>query len=505
MSRQSTNLIAFNPQPRQPQRMRGSITVFTCFMILLLMTTMLAYSSNTSMREQNQSANELRQKRAMHMAESGLNLAREWLLANNTLINADVENMLGLGLDGWMVAGSPRWIQCGDVDYASDKSHPCWGDPNESRRNQSYFYYWQGSTALPLDSSMVGVADGQVRVEALYCFIDLDLGAVTELLSPILGCLTNPALVDGSKFLVTLLSRGEVDCFNGACGAEALLSEQVSNFSVSAKAKAPGVPLVTNGHFPDTGLLEVVSNPNGAGPGLPLSIWANNNASCPGDVVELQTENWTTCSALDWYGLGLVPQDPSCTQQNCSCPLAVLEPLLDPLLNPLLNLVNNLGADVILDQAFPCDLFQFYFGVARANYANLRDSIQLIDDCSTLDENSAGAYWITGSSCVFNANTIVGSAEHPVMLISAAALTQLQSGVELYGMLFLTDIENDNAAFNTTGNATVFGSVVSDGVVADLNGTFQVVYNDDIVADASVTGGLGAISGSWTDFHKHWQ
>lgn len=505
MNNQSSRISTSRPCPRLRQGMRGTITIFTCFMILLLMTTMLAYSSTTSMREQNQSANELRQKRALHMAESGLSMAREWLLANNTLINADVEDMLGSGLDGWMVAGSPRWVQCGDVDYASDKSHPCWGDPNESRRDQSYFYYWEGSTALPIDGSVIGVADGQVRVEALYCFIDLDLGVITELLSPILGCLTNPALVDGSKFLVTLLARGEVDCSNGVCGAEVLLSEQVSNFSVSAKAKAPGVPLVTNGDLPVTGLLEIVSNPDGIGPGSPLSVWANNNSSCPGDVVEIAAENLSTCSALDWYGLGLIPDDPSCTQQNCSCPLEILEPLLNPLLNPLLDLVGDLGADVILDEAFPCDLFQFYFGVARANYANLRDSIHLIEGCSSLDENSSGAYWITGESCVFEANTVVGSVEHPVMLINAASMTQLQSGTELYGMLFLTDIENANATFNTTGDSTIFGSVIADGVTGELSGTFQVVYNDDIVADASVLGGLGAISGSWTDFHKHWQ
>jgi hypothetical protein len=497
---------AFSKNNNLHHGMRGTITVFTCFMILLLMTTMLAYSSNTSMREQNQSANELRQKRALHMAEAGLNLAREWLVANNTLINADVENMLGSGLDGWMVAGSPRWVQCGDVDYASDKSHPCWGDPNESRRDQSYFYYWEGSTALPIDSTLVGAADGRVRVEALYCFIDLDLGVVTELLSPVLGCLTNPALVDGSKFLVTLLARGEVDCHNGVCGAEAMLSEQVSNFSISAKAKAPGVPLVTNGNFPDSGLLEVVSNPDGLGAGLPLSIWANNNTSCPGLPADLDTENFSTCSPLEWYGLELIPQDAACTLLDCSCPVDdLLDPIINPLLGPLVGVVDELGTDVLLDEAFPCDLFQFYFGIARGNYTSLRDSIQLIDDCSTLDENSAGAYWVTGAACIFNAGTVVGSAEHPVMLISAAELTQLQGGVELFGMLFLTDIENENAEFNTTGNATVFGSVVSDGVAGDLNGTFQVVYNDDIVADASVTGGLGAISGSWTDFHKEWQ
>lgn len=222
--------------------------------------------------------------------------------------------------------------------------------------------------------------------------------------------------------------------------------------------------------------------------------------------MELQPENWSTCSALEWYGLGLIPEELACPQQDCSCPVdALLDPLLDPLLNPLLSLVEETVTDVVLDEAFPCDLFQFYFGISRNNYTSLRDSLQLIDDCSSLDENSAGAYWVTGAACVINANTIVGSAEHPVTLISAATLTQLNSGAELYGMLFLTDTEDESAAFSTTGNATIYGSVVSDGVAGNLNGTFQVVYDEDVVADASLTGGLGAIAGSWTDFHKDWE
>ncbi len=497
----ATGALTRNKQqlPRKLGRhMRGTITIFTCIMVLLLMITLFSYTTHSTQVEQKLSAGELRQARALHLAESGLSMAYEWLLANNTLINADLENMLGAGIDGWMVAGSPRWARCGDVDYASNKSHPCWGDPNETRRDQSYFYFWAGSTALPLDTSIVDVADGQIRVEALYCFIDLDLGPLSAATSSVLGCQSNPALVDGSKFMVTLLSRGEVDCTNGVCGSEVLLSEQISNFSVSAMARAPGAPLVTNRDFPSSGIAEIVANPDGGGPGLPVSIWANNNASCPGDVVTVQTENWSTCSALEWYGLGLLPSDPTCTQQTCGCPV-------DALINPLLGVLGALEGDVLLDEVFPCDLFQFYFGMARSNYENLRDSIQLIDDCSSLDENSAGAYWITGSACVINANTVVGSAKHPVTLISAASLTQLDSGAELYGLLFLTDTEDGNATFNTTGNATIYGSLVSDGVAGNLNGTFQLVYNEDIVVQASQTGGLGSLSGSWTDFHKHWE
>ncbi len=482
-----------------PVRMRGMVTVYTCIMILLLMATMLLYTTRSSITEQTLSRNELDQKQAFHVADSGIKLAYEWLLANNTLINADVEDMLGSGIDGWMVAGSPRWKKCGDVNYADDRTHPCWAEPNDNRRDHSYFYFWDGSTALPIDTSVFGSANTQVRVEALFCLIDLDLGPLSAVTSPILGCQVDPALVNGSHFMVTLLARGEADCNGGQCRAKALISEKVTNFTISAFAKIPGVPLITNSDFPASGVAEIVSNPNGGGPGIPLSIWGNGNESCSGQSpLTPNLDGWSSCSALEWYGESLIPSDLSCALGDCSCPA-------DDLIGSLFDVLEGLGADVILDEAFPCDLFQFYFGQAREDYRRVRDSIQVINDCSELDANSAGAYWVTGESCIIPSNTVVGSAEHPVMLISAAAHTWMKNDAVLYGTLFLTDVEDEDASFTSTGHATVFGSVVADGVDGDVSGTFQVVYNDDITVDTSATGGLGSITGSWTDFHTYWE
>ncbi|NNL94563.1 MAG: hypothetical protein HKO64_02990, partial [Xanthomonadales bacterium] len=295
---------------------RGMVTVFIMLMLMLLMASMLSYSARNAISEQQMSANELRQKRAFHTAESGLELATEWMLANNVLINADVEDMLGTNIDGWMVAGSQRWTQCAEVDYSADKSHPCWGESLDSRRDDSFFYQWQGSTKLPINAgTMAATSDTRVSVEALLCLVDIDLAIDPEIASPVLGCHTDPALVDSSKFLVTLLARGESDCLNGQCNAEALVAKQVSNFSIVAFARAPGIPLVTKSSFPPSGTSEIVANPNAGGPGVPLSVWANSNNSCPAHpAVDPSSGSWATCEAWEWYGTHEVPAGITCSQ-----------------------------------------------------------------------------------------------------------------------------------------------------------------------------------------------
>jgi len=38
-----------------------------------------------------------------------------------------------------------------------------------------------------------------------------------------------------------------------------------------------------------------------------------------------------------------------------------------------------------------------------------------------------------------------------------------------------------------------------------FNGTFQIVYLDNVVNKALDTGLFGAVQGGWTDFHASWQ
>jgi hypothetical protein len=91
------------------------------------------------------------------------------------------------------------------------------------------------------------------------------------------------------------------------------------------------------------------------------------------------------------------------------------------------------------------------------------------------------------------------------MLISAAAETRLNGGANIYGTVFVTDVEDADAELVSLGTNTVYGSVIVDGILGDYNGTFQVVWNDNTSRKAGNNGGLGAVVGGWSDFHDDWQ
>jgi hypothetical protein len=198
----------------------------------------------------------------------------------------------------------------------------------------------------------------------------------------------------------------------------------------------------------------------------------------------------------EWYGVDEMPEDVACTG-NCSCSRS--ESISYTHANE-----DILGIDLVADPAFPCDLFQFYFAVPRDDYAIVKGYSQVISSCDSLGPNSFGIYWVSGSECRINSNTQVGSPGAPVMLISAAGLTKLNGGAEIYGTLFVTDVEDPEAELQSNGNNTVYGSVIVDGILGSYTGTFQVVWNDNTTKKAGVSGGLGAVIGGWSDFHRDW-
>ncbi|HSM69597.1 MAG TPA: PilX N-terminal domain-containing pilus assembly protein, partial [Xanthomonadales bacterium] len=105
-----------------PGRQRGAITIFTGIMVLLLLTGLLVYATRVGISEQRISANELRYKQAFVAAESGLEHAREYLLAHQILLNSAEDDLLPDGSDGWLSPTGVRWLKCSDhlQDFDSD-------------------------------------------------------------------------------------------------------------------------------------------------------------------------------------------------------------------------------------------------------------------------------------------------------------------------------------------------------------------------------------------------
>jgi len=505
----TAKLASFRLNLPTTNQQQGFITTFTGVLILLMLTLMIFFAMRVGVFDQRSSANDMRQKLAFHAAESGIHHAKEFFRANSVIAASPVENLLPNGTDGWLsgVTGTTRWLPCSGAgladltDATASGTHPCFGETDPALRTQLYFYSHNGSMAVPLNTNDVipGTSES-VEVQALLCLLDVDFDADP----PVQGCSTNIAdpsaagFVNGSHFVITLLARGRADCIGTACNAEALVREQVSNFGAVAGGQAPSVPLTTKSTFPPSGSAEIVPNPNSGGVGVPVSAWMNANPNCPtGSVVDPSSGSWATCEMQEWYGEDALPDDYTCNG-NCSCSK-------DESISYTHGNDDILGIDLVADPNFPCDLFDFYFGVPKTSYEIVKSYAKILSNCDSLGPNSTGIYWISGSECRINSNTQVGSPQTPVLLVSAATETRFNGGATFYGILYISDTEKPNAALDVNGNNTIYGQVIVDATLSSYTGTFQVVYNETAVGRAAGGGGLGTVIGGWSDFHPGWE
>jgi len=491
-----------------PGRQRGAVTMFSAVLILILLTEMLIYAVQVGVFEQRKSGNEMRQKQAFHAAETGIQHAQEYLIAN-------AFDLTFQGVDGWLSDGAGgRWLPCPVL--TGKGSHPCYGEPVQALRDASYYYSFDEGDGSPLTEVRI-LADEvlpdpteTVTVNALLCLLDIDRGAILPD-PPVQGCLDkSDPNVNDIFFVVTLLARGQAECDAAGCAAEALVAQKLGSFGPLTGAGGPGVPLTSRSTFPPGGTAEIVPNPNGGGTGVPISSWLNANPDlsegslCAGGVpLDGSGGSWTTCERHEWYGIDIMPDEDSpngkytCPTANCSCSFAERR-LSEPDVN---------GIDIVIDEEFPCDLFEYTFKVDRLDYEDVKfgPGVRVITDCDELGPGSEGTIWVdhTVGTCDLSGKAI-GSPDRPVFIVSAANLTKMVGNTKIYGVLLITDVELTDAAIHSAGTNTVYGAVLVEGDIAHFQGTFQIVYNADLIERATKTGGLGKIFGGWTDFHQDW-
>ncbi len=490
------SIILSQGKPPSFGRQRGMLTIFTGIIVLVMLTLMMIYAVRLGVAEQRTSANEVRQKLALHAAETGIQHAKEFFIANSALVASNRINKLPDGTDGWLSAGAERWLPCSAVDLSAGQgTHPCYAESNLARRAESYFYSFGGTNEVGLNTNAIlpGSTE-EVTVHALLCKL-----MISEFTSPpVQGCSKDPTLADEYHYMITILARGRADCNNGSCSAESLVAEPLANYGVLSGGNGAGVPLTTRSSFPPSGNAEIIPNPNGGGIGVPVSVWMNANQSCGGNaVVNPSSGAWATCELHEWYGTDQVPENLVCPG-NCSCSK-------DESISYTAGNDDIIGIDMDRDPEFPCDLFTFYFGIPKTHYEAIKSQATIIDDCSELGPNSFGVYWVTGPLCHISASTIIGSHHAPVMLISAASVTRFNGGTLLFGTFYLSDVEDPNATLTSNGNNTVYGAAIIDGTIGAFTGTFQLIYVEQVARITAGTGGIGTLAGGWTDFHRDWE
>ena len=512
------------------KRQSGALTIFTAVIVLVLMTLMLFYAARVGVFEQRVSANEARQKQAFHVAEAGLEYAVEYMLALNLRILSKSTQAAPDGSGGyhtgWLSDGNELWADC---PASPDDDHPCGGEIDAGGTGSLYYDDPDtgGYDALPLDANLLGnlPPNTDVRVTAVICPRTLDSGTC-------LGSDYVPDPADPSsglvRFSIILLSYGYSDCNDDdASGSIDIPGECRGSASIAVPFGAfrsfrgtPSVPLVSQNSLPATGSAEVVPNPNGGGVGVPLSIWANTNPACPplesDGVTEglpvTQQGSFVTCELQEWYcvdgtsgavNCDSIPVDGRCPGQNASaCTCSTSGEFFPETITEKPNGAGVPGPDIMVDPLFPCDLFEFYFGVPSAEYQTVKADATVIDNCGVLNTESAGFFWFSGETCTLGS---VGSIDNPVILISAASKgTDFTGNEEFFGILYISDVEHPgtDAYFKPGGGSVVYGAAIVDVVFppSGYSGNFKVVFNEQGVLNAGGLSSLGGLAGGWRDF-----
>jgi len=485
-----------NPHLRRPDRQKGGLTIFSAVILLSLLVLMLVYSTRVQQSEQRVSANEYRQKIAFHAAESAVEQATEYILANSSrVLSADPEALpdgAGGMRAGWFNATAGVWVAC-PADAADD--HPCGGSVPAANMSSSYFYDDPTTTTLgkfdsiPINTGMLPT-ESVAKASAVLCQLDYD--------NPVGGCMVAPSEGDDvsqSSFVITVLSYGYADCTDptdtDTCQVSATVAQPISNYFVTRGA--PTVPLTARTTFPPTGTVEIVPNPNAGGVGVPVSVWANANDECSTGEAALGSGDWATCEYHEWYETDEIPADMICSAPSCSCASSEA-------ISYTVGTEDMMGIDLLEDANFPCDLFAFFFGVPESQYQVVKSAARVIPDCDGLDSDSHGIYWVSGAECRLDGTNVVGSPKRPVMLISAAQTTTFTGDNNIFGVIFITDVEAPDAEWNASGTNIVYGSVIVDALLDSFVGTFKVIYNADASLLATGANGIGTLSGGWRDF-----
>lgn len=261
--------------------------------------------------------------------------------------------------------------------------------------------------------------------------------------------------------------RAEARLADGLGKAE--VQVQVAGYSLMADAKAVplmGAGISIGGHY------NVVANPNGGGPGVPLSVWSDDPIAGSG--------SWETCHVGDF------------SDQGCGA---------------ILSDDKHIGPDIQdSDPDFPDDLLLYLFGepdtaVGWANMNSKAVAIPPNSSCSSLGPTSTGIYIVEGDCDLPDAT---GSASAPVVLIVKDGDLTLNAGKTFNGIIFVYSSTTPSPHdVKTNGNATINGSLILNSPPKNLNGTFDLKYDQTVLSSIQSGAMFKAtkmVPGSWRDW-----
>ena len=343
------------------KRQSGSVLIVV-IMLLLLASVMTFFTLNVGVFEQHTSGNDLKAKMVGEVAEAGLSQGAEYVNSNPSILK-----------------NTGKWTQCS----ATDTTFPCGSIPQltaAGAQRRSTMYRWSGggydfdgvggivgweTRMLPITGPITTTAGFAVQygVGAVLCRV-----AFKTLASDPTTCTDSDSASNTS--IVTLVSVAKIPNE----GASSTASTSVGFYNIFNNLPALP-PIVASGSVNIYGTLQVVTNPNAAGTGVPVSIWSPSNSSGHGTANTCYSNDFYTNGTVDWSHAATLPTFPLC--DSCSCNPSLSSVKGNAIANHNIDIVdgvdatlNTTGGNAALhldgNQAlteFPCDLFQKVFNV----------------------------------------------------------------------------------------------------------------------------------------------
>ena len=493
---------------------QGGSALLMVVLILMVMSVMLFFNARVTSIEQIISGNDRRAKLAQHAAEAGISHGMRYFTRNIRDINSLEEG-------GWLPASAGsnhHWLPCS----ADDTTLPCAAAPLEADgradgfNRENVFYYVEDTNAgtlntyLPFGALVTKYDDSDppapidstsYQVQALLCVMDYDQEKYDAGTENTYAKCDGSGIPTGINIAIRVISTGTAD--DGS--ARSVIMQTLAN--VEPGGGPPEVPIMTFNSVAPSGNINVVVNSNAGGIGVPTSFWSRNyvyiEEPAAGSIATCELEEFLASrGSAFWHSWtdadGVIYQ----TCDTCSCPDKEA-------LGALSHTGNTEPArkyfDIVdEDPAFPDDAFEYYFGVARTEYRQVRDAADsVLADCSTVDTSLRGLVWVDGYCDL--AGKEVGTATTPVALVTSKGV-KLNGNTVMYGVLVITDPDLPPAEqteysipVQLNGSPIVYGAIINDPGAATLSGSLTVVYAKTIVNKIHPLLILGNISGSWTD------
>jgi len=412
---------------------QGAATIVVTVILLFGVTLIALYAARVGILDQRISGNEYRHKEAFANAEAGMEQAASFLRANPELRDS----------------ATTGWTSCAGL-----------------------------TSVFPCDITGADFVYASVAASTITSSVQ-----------------TIPTLTDSQSYLVR---KGDNTLAVGV-GTTADTTGEATSIVEFAE-----INLLTPGAIPPLmapeidlgGNFTIVPNPNGGGPGLPLSAWAASTVTSGG------FGSWQTCNHGEFQnGSGgnfgdvcMDALDDTVTWKDCGCFAG--EELSDSGPPSVIN------SDIVYnDASFPSSPFEYFFnGLSVETVKNdiFGKEGVILPNCTTLNNTLLNGLakplvWVEGDCDI---PTIIGSRDTPIILV-VEGLAKANGNVDIWGVLLGLGQTTLN------GTATVHGSVISEDPTKLTTGGYKQVYDESVFSALrldTIDTLFAKVKYSWRDF-----